>query len=45
MKRYEMVKSHEEFNEIINKGYKQKGKYVLIFSKEKNILNLTLVLP
>lgn len=35
MKRYEMVKSHEEFNEIINKGYKQKGKYVLIFSKEK----------
>ena len=37
MKRYEMVKSHEEFNEIINKGYKQKGKYVLIFSKEKFI--------
>ena len=27
MKRYEMVKSHEEFNEIINKGNKIKGKY------------------
>ena len=24
MKRYEMVKSHEEFNEIINKGNKIK---------------------
>ncbi len=35
MKRYEMVKSHEEFNEIINKGNKIKGKYVFIFSKEK----------
>ena len=35
MKRYEMVKSHEEFNEIINKGNKIKGKYVYIFSKEK----------
>ena len=35
MKRYEMVKSHEEFNEIINKGTKRKGKYVFIFSKEK----------
>ena len=36
MKRYEMVKSHEEFNEIINKGNKIKGKYVYIFSKEKD---------
>lgn len=35
MKRYEMVKSHEEFNEIINKENKIKGKYVYIFSKEK----------
>lgn len=35
MKRYEMVKSHEEFNEIINKGNRSKGKYVYIFSKEK----------
>ena len=35
MKRYEMVKSHEEFNEIINKGNKIKGKYAFIFSKEK----------
>ena len=38
MKRYEMVKSHEEFNEIINKGNKIKGKYVYIFSKEKEYL-------
>ncbi len=36
MKRYEMVKSHESFNEIIKKGNKLKGKYVYIFSKEKN---------
>ena len=35
MKRYEMVKSHEEFNEIINKGNRLKGKYAYIFSKEK----------
>ena len=32
MKRYEMVKAHEDFNEIINKGYKRKNKYFLIFS-------------
>lgn len=30
-----MVKSHEEFNEIINKGNRLKGKYAYIFSKEK----------
>lgn len=35
MKRYEMVKSHDEFNEIINKGNRLKGKYAYIFSKEK----------
>ena len=35
MKRYEMVKSHEKFNEIINKGNRLKGKYAYIFSKEK----------
>ena len=35
MKRYKMVKSHEEFNEIINKGNRLKGKYAYIFSKEK----------
>lgn len=35
MKRYEMVKSHEEFNEIINKGNRLKGKYAYIFSKKK----------
>ena len=36
MRRYEMVKSHEEFNEIINNGKKLKGKYVYIFLKEKD---------
>ena len=36
MKRYEMVKSHEDFNEIIKNGKKLKGKYVYIFSKEKD---------
>ena len=36
MKRYEMIKSHEEFNEIINKGNKIIGKYVYIFFKEKD---------
>ena len=36
MKRHEMVKSHEDFNEIIKNGKKLKGKYIYIFSKEKN---------
>lgn len=36
MKRYEMVKSHEEFNEIINKGKKLGNKYMLIFCLEKD---------
>ena len=36
MKRYEMVKSHEEFNEIINKGNRLKGKYIYIFFKSKD---------
>ena len=36
MKRYEMVKSHEEFNEIINKGNRLKGKYIYIFFKNKD---------
>lgn len=31
MKRYEMVKSHEEFNEIINKGKKLSNKYMIVF--------------
>ena len=35
MKRYEMVKSHEDFQEIINKGNKIKGKYSIVFYKEK----------
>ena len=36
MKRYEMVKSHEEFNEIINKENRLKGKYIYIFFKSKD---------
>ncbi len=35
MRRYEMVKSHEEFNEIINKGKKISGKYMIIFKVTK----------
>ena len=30
MKRYEMVKKHEDFNTIINKGKKISNKYMLI---------------
>ena len=36
MKRYEMVKSHEDFNNIINNGQKLKGKYFLLFAYPKN---------
>ena len=36
MKRYEMVKKHEDFNEIINTGKKVKGKYLIIFSMAKD---------
>lgn len=36
VRRYEMVKSHAEFNEIIQKGKKQKGKYMIIFKMPKN---------
>lgn len=36
MRRYEMVKSHEDFNEIINKGQKIGNKYMIIFCKEKD---------
>lgn len=35
MKRYEMVKSHEDFNEIINKGNRIGNKYFLVFSLKK----------
>ena len=35
MKRYEMVKSHEDFNDIINNGQKNGNKYLIIFSKTK----------
>ncbi len=36
MKRYEMVKSHEDFNEIIKNGSKIKNKYMIIFKESKN---------
>ena len=38
MKRYEMVKSHEDFNIIINNGKKKTGKYIIIFSLEKDFI-------
>ena len=36
MKRYKIVKKHEDFNEIINHGQKLGGKYIIIFSKPKD---------
>lgn len=36
MKRYEMVKSHDEFNEIIKKGKKIGGKYLNVFYIKKD---------
>ncbi len=36
MKRYEMIKKHEEFNTIINHGEKISSKYMIIFYKEKD---------
>ena len=36
MRRYEMVKSHEEFNEIINKGKKISNKYMVVFFLPKD---------
>ena len=38
MKRREMVKSHEDFNEIINKGKKKKGKYMVLFALKKDFI-------
>ena len=36
MKRYEMVKSKDDFNEIINKGTRKANKFLIIFSLKKN---------
>lgn len=36
MKRYEMIKKHEDFNNIIQKGKKINGKYAIVFRIEKN---------
>ncbi len=38
MKRYEMVKKHEDFNDIINTGHKISGKYLIIFSQPKEFV-------
>lgn len=35
MKKYEVVKSHEAFNEVINKGNKMSNKYFIVFSLSK----------
>ncbi len=35
MKRYEMIKKHEDFTNIINNGKKKSGKYIIIFSLSK----------
>lgn len=35
MKRYEMVKSHDDFNKIIHKGKKISNKYVIVFRMPK----------
>lgn len=35
MKRYEMVKAHDDFNKIMNKGIKIGNKYFLIFKMKK----------
>lgn len=36
MKKYEIVKSSREFNDIIQTGQKNTNKYFLIFSKQSN---------
>lgn len=38
MKRYEMVKSHDDFNEIIKKGYKKSNKYMVLFYLKKDYI-------
>lgn len=38
MKRYEMVKSHEDFNIIINNGIKISGKNLVIFKLKKDFI-------
>lgn len=36
MRRYEMVKSHEDFNKIINQGNKKNGKSIIMFYLKKD---------
>ena len=36
MRRYEMVKSHEDFNKIINTGKKKSSKSIVMFSLKKD---------
>jgi ribonuclease P protein component len=37
MKKYEIVKSHEDFNNIINTGKYKKGKFFVIYNKDNNL--------
>ena len=38
MKRYEMVKSHEDFNNIINNGTKINGRNLVVFQLKKDYI-------
>ena len=37
MKKYEIVKEHEDFNNIINTGRYKKGKFFVIYNKDNNL--------
>ena len=37
MKKYEIVKEHKSFDEIINTGKYKKGSYFVIYNKDNNI--------
>lgn len=37
MKKYEVVKSHEAFNEVINKGNKISNRYFIVFALKNDI--------
>ena len=37
MKKYEIVKEHEDFNNIINTGKYKKGKFFVIYNKDNNL--------
>ena len=37
MKKYEIVKEHKDFDNIINTGKYKKGKYFVIYNKDNNL--------